>query len=297
MEQPDTTRAHPAARLGAHIAFVGGGNMARAMIAGLMRHGHAAERVSVAEPRADARAALARDYGVRALADNLSATRGAALIVLAVKPQNAATALQPLRDGREEPGGALLSIAAGLRIAELARLCPPGMTIMRAMPNRPALVAAGVTALYARPEADAAVRALAETVAGAIGRAVWLHQETDLDLVTALSGSGPAYFLLLAEQLALAAARCGLAHETALLLATETLYGTGLLAHERAGAAANALTEERAAVTSAGGTTEAALRVLQAGGFEQLIARALQAAAARSAELAAGVSAALGGRG
>jgi pyrroline-5-carboxylate reductase len=297
VEQPDTTAARAATRLSARIAFVGGGNMARAMIAGLVRHGHAAECISVGEPREAARAALARDYGVRAHADNAGATRDAALIVLAVKPQHAAAALDTLRERHEERSVALLSIAAGLRIADLARLCAPGTTIMRAMPNRPALMAAGVTGLYAPPEADAPARSLAETVAGAIGRAVWLPQETDLDVVTALSGSGPAYFLLLAEQLALAAARCGLSHETALLLATETLYGTGLLAHEHAGDVATALSEERGAVTSAGGTTEAALRVLQAGGFEQLIARAVQAAAARSAELAAGISAALGARG
>jgi pyrroline-5-carboxylate reductase len=162
---------------------------------------------------------------------------------------------------------------------------------VRAMPNRPALLSAGVTGLYAPPAVSPSVRALAETLASAIGHAVWMRSEDELDVVTAVSGSGPAYFLLLAEQLASAAQACGLARETALLLATETLYGSGLLAHARAGAA-SALQEERAAVTSAGGTTEAAVRVLQAGGLEQLLARAVQAAAARSREMAASFAAA-----
>jgi pyrroline-5-carboxylate reductase len=279
------------------IAFLGGGNMARAMISGLLRQGQAAAAISVAEPRAAVRAALAADFGVSTHDDNATATGGAALIVLAVKPHDAAAALQALRESTPQPAAALLSIAAGLTIASLAALCRPGMVIMRAMPNRPALLAAGVTGLYAPAGTDAAARALAETVARAIGRIVWLQREAELDVVTALSGSGPAYFLLLAEHLALAAQRCGLAADTALLLASETLYGTGLLAHERADQSATALAEERSAVTSKGGTTEAALRVLQAGGFEQLIARAVQAAAARSAELAASASATLGAHG
>jgi pyrroline-5-carboxylate reductase len=149
------------------------------------------------------------------------------------------------------------------------------------MPNRPALLGAGVTGLYASPSVTAAQRALAELVGTAAGRAVWLRTEAELDVVTALSGSGPAYFFLLAEQMAQAAAALGLAPATAALLAAETLYGAGLLAHE-----GTALAEQRAAVTSSGGTTEAALRVLQQGGFDALIARALQAASERSAQLA-----------
>ena len=152
---------------------------------------------------------------------------------------------------------------------------------MRAMPNRPALLGAGVTGLYAPPSVTPAQRALAELVGAAAGRAVWLRTEAELDIVTALSGSGPAYFFLLAEQMAQAAQSLGLEHDTAALLAAETLHGAGLLAHQ-----GTSLADERAAVTSRGGTTEAALRVLHEGGFEALVARALQAASARSAELA-----------
>ena len=186
---------------------------------------------------------------------------GAALLVLAVKPQDAAAALRAARAHWPGPSTALLSIVAGLRIEALARLCPPETPIVRAMPNRPALLSAGVTGLYAPPSVPAPVRALAETLAAATGHGVWVRNEDELDVVTAVSGSGPAYFLLLAEQLASAAQACGLSHETARLLATETLYGSGVLAHSRA-RDEGGLREERAAVTSPGGTTEAALRVL-----------------------------------
>jgi pyrroline-5-carboxylate reductase len=235
----------------------------------------------VGEPSPEARAALQREWGIKSSADNAAAARDASLLVLAVKPQQAAQALQALYPTLLESKPVVLSIAAGLRLADLARACPPATAVVRAMPNRPALLGAGVTGLYAPPSVTAAQRALAELVGAAAGRAVWLRTEAELDVVTALSGSGPAYFFLLAEQMAQAAAALGLAPATAALLAAETLYGAGMLAHE-----GTALAEQRAAVTSSGGTTEAALRVLQQGGFDALIARALQAASERSAQLA-----------
>jgi pyrroline-5-carboxylate reductase len=206
-------------------------------------------------------------------------------VVLAVKPQDAGHALRALRERLLEQRPVVLSIAAGLRIADLAQACPAGIAIVRAMPNRAALLGAGITGLYAPPSVTAAQRSLAELVGAAAGRAVWLRTEAELDVVTALSGSGPAYFFLLAEQMAQAAQALGLEGDTAALLAAETLYGAGLLAHEGA-----PLAEQRAAVTSRGGTTEAALRVLHEAGFEALIARALQAAAARSVQLADSLS-------
>ncbi len=267
--------------------------MARAIIGGLLRQGRPPASLRVGEPRAELRSQLERDYGVAALADNARVLSGAALVVLAVKPQDAAEALRSARAYWPGPGAALLSIVAGVRSEALAGLCPAGTPIVRAMPNRPALLSAGVTGLYAPPGVPAAVRTLAETLAAAIGRGFWVREEDELDVVTAVSGSGPAYFLLLAEQLASAAQAGGLSRETALLLATETLYGSGVLAHSR-GQAPSALQEERAAVSSPGGTTEAALRVLQSGGLEQLVARAVQAATARSRELAAAFAASAG---
>ncbi|MGH8232166.1 MAG: pyrroline-5-carboxylate reductase family protein, partial [Steroidobacteraceae bacterium] len=199
-------------------------------------------------------------------------------------PQDAGAALAglPARGGAQHRAPlVLLSIAAGLRIADLARLCPEGTAIVRAMPNRPALLGAGITGLYAPAAVSAAQRALAELIGAASGRAVWLRAEAELDVVTALSGSGPAYFFLLAESMAQAAEALGLERATAVLLARETLHGAGLLAHQD-----GSLAEQRAAVSSRGGTTEAALCVLQQNGFEALIARALEAARARSAQLA-----------
>jgi pyrroline-5-carboxylate reductase len=268
------------------ISFIGGGNMARALIAGLLRRGVAAQQLCVGEPVAAVRAALAHDFGITVTADNRDALREARLVVLAVKPQEIARVLRELRGALHEPLPVLLSIAAGVRIVDLARLCPPGMPIVRAMPNRPALVGAGVTGLYAAPGLLPDQRALVDIVAASAGRSVWLRAEAELDIVTALSGSGPAYFFLLAECLAQAACALGLERETALLLAAETLHGAGQLAHD-----GGALGDQRAAVTSRGGTTEAALRCFEAGGFEALVGRALGAAAARSSELAAQLAA------
>lgn len=273
------------------ITFLGGGNMARALVGGLLRQGLPASRIRIGEPRDVMRRELEADFGVRTGADNLQMLAGASVVVLAVKPQDASTALSALRSAALSHGPApvtLLSIAAGLTLASLAKACPPQISVVRAMPNRPALVGAGITGLYAPDGTPAASRAAAEQVARAAGRIVWLASESQLDLVTALSGSGPAYFFLLAEQLASAATALGLEPATANLLAVETLYGAGLLAHRTVGAdASGTLAQERSAVTSRGGTTEAALRVFAEGGLEPLVSRALQAAADRSAELAA----------
>jgi pyrroline-5-carboxylate reductase len=149
------------------------------------------------------------------------------------------------------------------------------------MPNRAALVGAGISGLFAPATVTAAQRTVAEHVTRAAGPIVWLRDESQLDIVTALSGSGPAYFFLMAEELAQAAVALGLDRDTALLLASETLHGAGVLSQD-----AMSLAEQRAAVTSKGGTTEAALKALDAGGFSGLIASAVRAAAARSAELA-----------
>jgi pyrroline-5-carboxylate reductase len=262
------------------LAFIGGGNMARALIGGLLKSGQPAADMAVGEPWEQARSALQRDFGVRVTDDNAAAARGAEALVLAVKPQEAAAVLKALRPTLAAPLPLLISIAAGVRTAELASWCG-GAHVVRTMPNRPALLGAGATALYAPAAVSAAERALAERVMQAAGRTVWVREESELDIVTALSGSGPAYFLLLAEELARAATQLGLEPATAQLLAAQTLYGTGMLAQSDSD-----LAGQRVAVTSKGGTTAAALATLEAGGFAALVQRALGAAAARSAELA-----------
>jgi pyrroline-5-carboxylate reductase len=261
------------------IAFIGGGNMARALIAGLVRQGADAAQIRVGEPDAGHRALLARDYGVQATADNAAAVADARIVVLAVKPQEmarVAAALAPALAGN----ALLLSVAAGITTADVARWYPRAPAV-RAMPNRPALLGAGITGLYAPATVSAAGRALAEAVMAAAGRTVWVQCESDLDTVTALSGSGPAYFFLLAEEMAAAGVALGLDPATAQLLAAETLHGAGQLAH-----ADPALDRQRIAVTSKGGTTEAALSEFAAGGLAALVRRAVDAAARRSAELA-----------
>jgi len=255
--------------------------MARALIPGLLARGMGAERLAVGEPDLSQCAALARDFGVAAMADNVAAVAGAQLIVLAVKPQMLRAVLRPLADtiAREHP--LLLSIVAGVQCADLLRACP-GINVVRAMPNRAALVGAGVTALFAPESIGGTDRAAAEQVMAAAGRTVWVPRESDLDIVTAVSGSGPAYFFLLAEQLAAAATALGLDAGTAELLARQTLHGAGALC-----ATPPTLAEQRAAVTSRGGTTEAALAELAQRGFAAAIAAAVAAAARRAAQLAA----------
>ena len=255
--------------------------MTRALIPGLLRQGFAASQLRVGEPIEAQRDLLQREFGVVALADNHAVVADSDLVVLAVKPQQLTALLTALCPTLVRHTPLLLSIVAGLRLAHLAACCP-GLSIVRAMPNRPALVGAGATALYAGAEVGAAARALAEQVMSAAGGTVWVQRESDLDIVTALSGSGPAYFFLLAEQLAAAAVAQGLDAATAQMLAAQTLRGAGALA-----ARTSTLAEEREAVTSKGGTTAAALAALEAGGFGKLVAAAVAAATHRSAELGA----------
>jgi len=262
------------------IAFIGGGNMARAMIGGLRQAGADPARITVGEPQAAARAALSGEFGVQVHADNTTAVRGADAVIVAVKPQDAAQVLQPLRADLQSARPLLLSICAGVRIESLARWT--GLAaVVRAMPNRPALVGAGVTGACAGAGVDAGRRALAEHILRSCGQVVWVGAEAQLDAVTALSGSGPAYFFFLAEQLAAAGVRLGLDPAAARTLAAETLYGAGQMAHVDAD-----LEAQRQAVTSKGGTTEAALAVLMAGPVGQSIEAAVVAAAHRSAEMA-----------
>jgi pyrroline-5-carboxylate reductase len=265
------------------LAILGAGNMGRALIGGLLRSGTRPEHISVGEPIAAARDALARELGISAGADTVAAVSGAAVVVLAVKPQDAAAVLAPLALQWGAHGPLLISVAAGLRVATLQAWCGPGVAVVRAMPNRPALVGAAATGLFAAPGVAAPQRATAEQLLSSVGEVVWVTTEDALDVVTALSGSGPAYFFLLAELMAEAGERLGLERPAARRLAAATPYGAGLLAHS----ADADLTRLRAEVTSGGGTTEAALRVLEDAGLRATVARALEAAARRGRELAA----------
>jgi len=255
--------------------------MARALIGGLLESGLAQSAVQVGEPDSAVRGALALDFGVFVTDDNRTAIEGCSLVILAVKPQQVARVLGALAPVLALARPLVLSVAAGIRTASLAQWCG-GAAVVRAMPNRPALVGAGATGLYAAPGIGAAQRHLAEQVMRAVGPAVWVDTEDQLDAVTALSGSGPAYFFLLAELMAQAAVRQGLPQEAARVLAVGTLHGAGALAHASDGD----LARLRAEVTSPGGTTAAALGVFAAAGLAGMVEQAMEAAAARGRELA-----------
>ena len=265
------------------LAFIGGGNMAAALISGLTKRGLPPERVMVADPSQEQLKRVARDYGVQTAADNAGAVQGAEVVVLAVKPQQmraVALGLAPhLAAGRP----LVLSVAAGIPHASLARWFGPQIPVIRTMPNRPALNGFGATGLFAPAGVGAAYRALAETIMAAVSATVWVEHESQMDTVTAVSGSGPAYFFLFMEALEAAAHERGLPTEVAHRLTLETAFGAAQMARQ----SADSLATLREQVTSKGGTTAAALEVLNGAGLRAIVAHAVAAADRRSAELAA----------
>lgn len=265
------------------FAILGGGNMGRALIGGLLRRGVRREQIAVGESFAAARDALGRDFGIEAVSNNLDAVSDANFIVVAVKPQDAATALPPVASLLQKNRALVLSFAAGIRTSALQAWCGDGVSVVRSMPNRPALVGAGATALYADEGVSAANRTRAQNVMAAVGDVVWVRSEDELDVVTALSGTGPAYFFFLTEMMIQAAVDMGLEKDAAQRLAVSTLYGAGRLVRESDGN----VVRLRAEVTSAGGTTEAAMQVLEAEQMRKTMSRAIEAAAQRSRDLAA----------
>lgn len=273
----------PATNPPLHIAFIGGGQMSRALIAGLRSAGSDHFALSVADPYEPTRLALPGDFpGLTVSADNDAVAAAADVWVLAVKPQQmpeVARGLAALAPARRP---LVISVAAGIRASDLERWLGPSASVVRAMPNRPALVGAGVTALFASPSVDAAHRRLAEQLLAAVGSTVWVESDAQVDAATAISGSGPAYFLRLIELLEAAAIDAGLSPDTANRLAIGTALGTARLANESAQSCA----ELRASVTSAGGTTAAALAVLEGRDLRGIVNAAVRAAANRAAELA-----------
>jgi pyrroline-5-carboxylate reductase len=265
------------------VAIIGGGNMARGLLGGLLARAIDPERITVTAATAATRAALAADFGVRVSDDNVAAVHGARVVVLAVKPQVMGAVARALAAELRVARPLVVSVAAGITVGQLQKWIGTGVPVVRAMPNRPALIGAGATGLFADDSVGEAGRALAAELLGATGLALWVSKESDLDLVTALSGSGPAYFFRLAELMAAAAAAEGLDPAIAAQLAARTLAGAGQMV---AASASPDLAAMRAAVTSKGGTTAAALEKLDAQDFPAIVAAAMRAAATRSRELA-----------
>ena len=273
------------------IAFIGGGNMATALIGGLLKQGFAATDISAVEPFEAARAKLTAQLGIACTAAPSAALGGMDVIVMAVKPQNMREAAQAVATYLKPPTTTpaaqqlIVSIAAGTRIADLARWLgvggKPHHTIVRCMPNTPALVGLGITGMCAAPSVSAEQRATAERILHAVGEVVWVKSEALIDPVTAVSGSGPAYVFYFLEAMIEAGTRLGLDAASAKRLAIATFTGAAKLAAD----SSDDLATLRANVTSKGGTTAAALQVMIERQVKEAIGSAVEAASARGREL------------
>ncbi len=256
------------------ITFIGAGNMAASLIGGLRAEGLDAALLRASDPGAETRARVAAEHGIEVFADNAEAVQGADVVVLAVKPQAMKAVCETLRPSLK-PNQLVVSIAAGITCASLNNW-------LGCMPNTPSLLRKGVSGLYATRQVSAEQRQQAQTLLAAVGSALWLDEEQQLDAVTAVSGSGPAYFFLLIEAMTAAGEKLGLPRDIAIQLSQQTALGA---AHMAVASDVDAA-ELRRRVTSPAGTTEAAIKTFQAGGFEALVEKALAAAAQRSAEMA-----------
>ncbi len=262
------------------ITFIGGGNMSTSLIGGLLETGFAVDNIRVSDVTAEP---LAARFPVQCLTDNVQAVADANVVVLAVKPQMLAEVVKTLAPHLVEPYPLFISIAAGIRVEDIARwLGNKNVAIVRTMPNTPALVQSGATALFAGQYVTTEQHQLAESILRSVGLTLWVEQENALDAVTALSGSGPAYFFLVMEAMQQAGVQLGLTPETARLLTLQTAFGAAKMALESPEDAAIL----RAKVTSKGGTTERAIAVLQQGNLVELFGQALTAAQKRAEELA-----------
>jgi pyrroline-5-carboxylate reductase len=261
------------------IAFLGGGNMASALIGGLIAKGADPRSISVVEMTPAAREKLGARYPVHLSTAPDAGMQGAEVLVLAVKPQDMKRALASVSGFSREK--LVVSVAAGITLKSLSRWLGGHRKIVRCMPNTPALIAAGITGLYAAPEVEKNEREKAETILRAVGDVVWMPEERLLDPVTAVSASGPAYVFWFIEQLAASAEKLGIPKDAALKMAKQTVLGSALLASQ----SADSPETLRKNVTSKGGTTEAALKVFDEAKLAEHFARAVAAASKRGEEM------------
>ncbi len=264
------------------LAFIGAGNMARSLIGGLVADGWDPACISVSDPDPDQIAGITRLFAIVSAPDNVAAAENSEIVVLAVKPQVMHQVAQELASVVQARQPLVISIAAGIRSSDLQRWLGGDCALVRCMPNTPALVQSGATAMFATRAVNDDQKALAENIMRAVGLVLWVDDESKMDAVTALSGSGPAYFFLVIEALQEAGESLGLDRETARLLALQTAFGAAKMALESSDDPAVL----RQRVTSPGGTTEKALQVLEQGGLRTLFNDALKAASDRSRELA-----------
>lgn len=265
------------------LTFIGGGNMAGSLIGGLITDGWDPARIRVADTSTQRLEQLEQQFSIKTTTSNTDAIDQADIMVLAVKPQVIKSVAQELADIVAQQQPLVISIAAGIPASALGNWLGKSTAIVRAMPNTPSMVQSGATALYANANVNEDQRSVAESILRAVGVVIWVDDESQMDAVTALSGSGPAYFFLFMEALQLAGQELGLPEDTARLLALQTAFGAAKMALESNKDAATL----RHQVTSPGGTTEHAIRTFQEGALEALVSKALLAAATRSRELAA----------
>lgn len=263
------------------IAFIGGGNMARSLIGGLLAQGTAKSRIRVSEPFAATREALATELGIEVLNDNRQATAGAAVWLFAVKPQVMKTVCTELAELAQAQRPLILSIAAGITATQLNSWLGGGLPVVRIMPNTPSLLGAGASGLFANAQVSAEHKALTDDIFKSAGLCAWIQDEHLMDSVTALSGSGPAYVFLLCEAMQAAAEQQGLPADTARALAVQTFVGAARMLAESGESAA----QLRERVTSPNGTTHAAISAFEQGGLRALTQAALDAAFVRGQNL------------
>ncbi len=263
------------------IGFIGGGNMASSLISGLIASGHSPEHLWVSDINAETLKALAENLKVNTSVSNDTIINEVDVVVFAVKPQTLSDVAKSAAAAIKEKKSLIVSIAAGISQQSLTDWLGADAAIVRCMPNTPALVLTGATALHANAKVSAEQRSLAENIMRSVGIALWVKDESDLDAVTAVSGSGPAYFFLLMEAMEKAAVELGLTEETARLLVQQTALGAAKIALE----SSESPEQLRKRVTSPGGTTQQAITTFEQGGFTELVSKALHAARDRSIEM------------
>ncbi|HIF55433.1 MAG: pyrroline-5-carboxylate reductase [Methylococcales bacterium] len=263
------------------IGFIGGGNMASSLISGLIASGHPADLLWVSDTNQNALDALSAKLHVNVSVDNSVVVNEVDVIVLAVKPQILHSVATQIASIVQQRNVLVVSIAAGISQESLAKWLGSAIAIVRCMPNTPALVRTGATALHANAAVNDAQKNLAENILRAVGISLWVEHESELDAVTAISGSGPAYFFLLMEAMEQTASELGLREDTAQLLIQQTALGAAKIALE----SDESSRQLRQRVTSPGGTTEKAIQTFEEGRFKQLVAKALHAARDRSVEM------------
>lgn len=264
------------------ISIIGAGHMGSSLIGGLINNGHPPEKIIAADPSEAALIKLQETFPVHTVTNNNMAIQTSDVVIFAVKPQLFSEVAIPLASAIQTKKPLVISIAAGIRADSIDHWLGSKIAIVRAMPNTPALIGCGATALYANKQVNNKQRALAESILQAVGIVVWVKDEDLMDTVTALSGSGPAYFFLVMEILEACAEKLGLPGETARLLTLQTALGAARMAIE----SGIPLAELRRQVTSPGGTTEKAVSVLEEKDLRQLFGAAVEAAKLRSEELA-----------